>query len=182
MKNYLKNRKLIEVKCNNPKCGQMCMKPNSEYLRNIKLNRKMFCSRSCSISVASTNRSRTINSYNISKHLNTNRDEFTPFRKLLSSCKKRFKECNLTLEYIKSIWDKQNGICPYTGFKMEFRYYSKKNKGISLNMLQASIDRIDPSKGYIEGNIEFVCVPINYLKASFSKEKTLEFLNNFKST
>lgn len=40
---------------------------------------------------------------------------------------------------------------------------------------QASLDRIDSSKGYIEGNVEFVCLAVNYAKNGFSKEQMIEF-------
>jgi hypothetical protein len=48
-------------------------------------------------------------------------------------------------------------------------------------MTKASLDRIDSTKGYIKGNVEFVCLAINYAKNKFSKEDTLTFLNEIKA-
>lgn len=42
--------------------------------------------------------------------------------------------------------------------------------------MKASLDRIDSSKGYIEGNVEFVCSAINLAKNNFSKEAMVSFL------
>lgn len=41
---------------------------------------------------------------------------------------------------------------------------------------RASLDRIDSSKGYIKGNVQFVATPINYLKGTMSDETTKAYL------
>lgn len=78
---------------------------------------------------------------------------------------------DITPEYLKQLWDSQHGICPYTGFDMELI-------GNSLN--QASLDRIDSTKGYIKGNVEFVCLFINLAKNKFPKEDVQEFIERLK--
>ena len=40
---------------------------------------------------------------------------------------------------------------------------------------QASIDRIDPSKGYSPDNIEFVCLAVNYAKNGYGKDEMMKF-------
>ena len=45
MKKYKQNRKLITVICDN--CNINFEKPVSEYNRNLKLNRKNYCCKSC---------------------------------------------------------------------------------------------------------------------------------------
>jgi hypothetical protein len=59
------------------------------------------------------------------------------------------------------------------------RSNSRKNIIKKCSIL-ASLDRIDSSKGYIEGNIEFVCLAINYAKNGFSKEETQNFIKMIK--
>jgi len=44
-------------------------------------------------------------------------------------------------------------------------------------LLQASLDRIDSSIGYIEGNVEFVCLFINLSKNSFSRQEFTTTIN-----
>ncbi len=116
------------------------------------------------------------------------KDEFTPFRFFLANARKRTKkrnvkliECNLNLLYLKQLWEKQGGICPYTGIKMELAEVSNKRTRINMNPAQASLDRIDSSKGYIKGNVEYVCVSINYAKNGFTKEKILDFINKIRN-
>lgn len=42
--------------------------------------------------------------------------------------------------------------------------------------IRASLDRIDSSKPYEVGNIQFISTPINYMKNSMSDEQTREYL------
>ena len=85
---------------------------------------------------------------------------------------------NLTLEDIKNQWDEQNGICPYTNFNLKLY----KPKETCEYHLRASLDRIDSSKGYVKGNIEFISLPINYLKSDqLSKNEVFELLTRISS-
>lgn len=107
-------------------------------------------------------------------------DEFSPFRIFLAHIRDRKKynnykhEVNIDLPYLKKIWKKQNGICPYTGIEMIL--YPTCDQRKIKNPVQASLDRIDSSKGYIKGNVEFVCLAINYAKNGFTKEEFMNFL------
>jgi len=173
MLKYKQNRKLISIKCDT--CLIDFEKPLSEYNRNLKLNRKNFCSRSC-CGKNSLNLSHLKNvksSYDISQHSANQSDEFTGFRYYFRNAKGRFKDFNLTLEDIKNQWEIQKGKCPYTNFNL-ILYKPKEEHPYHL---RASLDRIDSSKGYTKENIEFVSLPINYLKSDqLTKEKTLELL------
>ena len=174
IKKYKENRKLTTFIC--PNCGQEADKPTTEYNRNVKLGRNSFCSRSCSVTYGNKHRS-----YNKSEekveHLksisNNHRDEYTPFRYTLRNAKKRFKEFDLDLEYLKEIWEKQKGICPYTKIKLLLPEYKTPVKDARI---RASLDRIDSSKGYIKGNVQFISTSINYMKNELSHEETIEFL------
>ena len=87
---------------------------------------------------------------------------------------------NLTLEYLSELWDKQQGICPYTGLKMILKENcTAYNRGIATPY-QASIDRIDSRFGYIQGNVEFVCLAANYAKNFFAKQEMLDFFKQIK--
>lgn len=170
MKKYLINRKVSEIECF--QCKQKCLKPITEINRNIKLNRKLFCSRKCSIVYGNINFSNRLR-YDISKHSDNRKSN--KFSIYLKNVKNRHKDFSLELTDLENQWNLQKGICPYSGISMILKT-NKKSKAI-LN--QASLDRIDSSKGYIKNNIEFVCLGINYLKSTFTKLEVLEFLNNF---
>ena len=63
-------------------------------------------------------------------------------------------EFNISKDYAYGVYVSQNGLCALTGIPIEFK--SKHST--------ASMDRIDSSKGYIEGNIQWVHVDINKIK------------------
>lgn len=81
-------------------------------------------------------------------------------------------EFNIDEEYIKEIWEKQNGRCYYTG--IEFNTNDKYSN--------PSIDRIDSSKGYIKGNICICTSIVNKAKSDLSinefKKMIIDLYNN----
>lgn len=106
----------------------------------------------------------------------TRRDLNTPFRRMFYRAyhtKNKRKECSITLDDVRNQWEKQKGICPYTGLKMILPTTSKR--AIYCPRM-ASIDRIDSSKPYEKNNIQIVCVSMNYAKNSFSDLETKEFI------
>lgn len=97
-----------------------------------------------------------------------------PFNYYIRNCKRRHQhDFNLTLNDLKEIWDNQQGICPYSKVKLHLNTHSLRNPDIRFN---ASLDRIDSSKGYIKGNVQFVSTVINYMKSTMSHNHTIEFL------
>lgn len=161
------NRKLINIKCDF--CGNYFDKPLSEYNRNLNLKRHNFCCRSCSIKY---NNKYCRKKFNISNLINNNRnDEYTSFRYYYRNAKKRYKTFNLTLDYLKELWEQQKGICPYTGLKLNLATYTKNHNN---PIYTASLDRIDSSKGYEIGNVQFISTAINYMKNTMSHEDTIK--------
>lgn len=186
-------KKIIELKC---KCCQKSFnQPKKEYDRQTKRGRTNFyCSRSCAAmkneSLIKNKNFAKENPDFISKALIefknkypnkkwTRVDEFTPFKYFIRKAKTRNKEkgsllTNLSVQYLKKLFEFQKGICPYTGIKMELRD-TTNNLHLKKSIIQASLDRTDSSQGYIEGNVEFVCLGVNYAKNGFSKQETMDF-------
>lgn len=81
----------------------------------------------------------------------------------------------LTPEYLREIWESQQGLCTYTGIPLELLSERQRSRA-PKTLNRASLDRIDPSKGYIPGNVEFVCLFINWGKNKFSKPEVIAFL------
>ena len=179
MLKYKQNRKLTTVKCDF--CGIDVEKPLSEVNRNRKFNKHLFCSRSCSIRFNCANRTEKMtahsNSIKNKEHLlkvslTYNLYEMYPekrFSYYLRNCRKRFKECTLTLEDLQNQWDKQNGICPYSGIKLQIASYTKNHNNF---IYTASVDRIDSNQGYAPENIQFVSTAINLMKSTMSDLET----------
>jgi len=83
-------------------------------------------------------------------------------RSLHISAAKRGLSFSITSEYLYSVWEKQSGCCAYTGIPLE------------LGTGEASVDRIDSSKGYIEGNVQWVLTKVNRMKWDSSEKEFLE--------
>lgn len=140
---------LVTVSCDN--CGKLFDRvPNQ-----LKFNGK-FCSRSCATMV---NRPKKL-------------DDFSPFRKFIRSAKNRNKGFCITEQYLKSVWDSQRGTCPISGVSLSLRLY--KDSG-EANPNQASIDRIDSSLGYVEGNVRFVSLIANVARSNWSDADLIDF-------
>jgi len=61
---------------------------------------------------------------------------------------------------------KQNGLCAISGLNM----YRDRDKHAPF---APSIDRINPKKGYVEGNCQLVCYIVNCAKNQFSMDELL---------
>lgn len=84
-------------------------------------------------------------------------------------------DCDLTADDLKRLFERQGGRCGYTHRELElFTKKSRKSRdevnqdGRVLdcyhNSRKASIDRIDPSKGYTRDNVHFVALHVNLAK------------------
>lgn len=79
-------------------------------------------------------------------------------------------EYDITPEYIWNIFINQKRKCIFSGQKLIFVSNHRHDKSKQT----ASLDRIDSSKGYIEGNVQWVHKDINKMKCKFSNK---EFYN-----
>lgn len=84
------------------------------------------------------------------------------FNRIKSKSMIRKIEFNLTIEYLWNLYITQNRKCAITGSELP-------------NILEASLDRIDSSKGYIEGNVQWVTVQANKCKHVLSMSELYEF-------
>lgn len=87
----------------------------------------------------------------------------------VKGAKDRNLDFNITIQYAWSIYIKQNRLCALTG---EPIFFPKTRKQKSLST--ASLDRIDSSKGYIEGNIQWVHKDVNKIKWNLPENKLFE--------
>ncbi len=77
---------------------------------------------------------------------------------------------NITPEYVWNLFIKQNKECSLTGQKLCFvKNYFKDSKNQT-----ASLDRIDSTKGYIEGNVQWVHKKINFIKMHLPQDEFIE--------
>ena len=164
-------------------CRTEFEKRTADYNRTDKLGKKHFCSLKCSAIYRNKNLSdeqrkaagRRLNSF----PRRTREDCYSPFREFIRRCKsiERIKDYgipDIDLIYLKTLWETQNGICPYSGIQMILpKNLADYNRIHSPK--KARLDRIDSKRGYIKGNVEFVCSSINLAKNSFTRDEMKEF-------
>lgn len=78
---------------------------------------------------------------------------------------------DITSEYLAELYTKQNGKCALTGLPIEASITNTRNRG---RVWTASVDRIDSSKGYIEGNVQWLHKDINRMKWDLDTDKFIE--------
>jgi hypothetical protein len=185
-------RKKSLVVC--PVCNKEYLKDDSEINRNFRLNRKSYCSQKCAGHDSYLNNKESINSYlysednlkhlkklNVENSTRADKNKYTNFRYYLRYSVKKRQECTIDLDYLVNLWEKQGGKCPYTNIDLKLKRFDSK-ADFDNPFIQASLDRIDSSKGYIPGNVEFVSLGINFMKNKFSKQSVLDFLELIKKS
>lgn len=181
-----KHKRWVSVKCENPNCGKLFKQYKGEYNRSLKLGRKHYCCLSCYGKADGykafknvDSKTRKKNEENIKNYCGNLRDLLTPFRYFIKTMRNKDRSSlwhnDIDAAYLREMWKKQKGICPYTGLKMQLPVSTRGFKGGRRNINSASIDRIDSSVGYIKSNIQFVCCAFNYAKNDFSHDEMVIF-------
>lgn len=67
---------------------------------------------------------------------------------------------SITRDDLVKLWDKQKGLCSYTGWEMSTQ---------TKNQRLVSIERIDNSLGYVDGNLILVCWCANRARNTMTK-------------
>lgn len=80
----------------------------------------------------------------------------------IKSAKQRHLAWEVTGDYLAELLIAQDFKCALSGIEIEAKN-ARKNT--------ASLDRIDSTKGYTVGNLQWVYAPINMMKQSFSQEE-----------
>ena len=86
------------------------------------------------------------------------------------SAKHRGLEFDLTIEHLEDVWEHQQGLCYYTGTTLILPQDSRSRPTTS----NASIDRKDSSRGYVDGNVQWVTKEINFMKMSLSEDRFID--------
>lgn len=78
------------------------------------------------------------------------------------SAKERRRPFEITIQYAWELYEKQDRRCKLSCLPIKFPSYSQASDGT------ASLDRIDSTKGYVEGNVQWVHKDINMMKQDHS--------------
>lgn len=100
------------------------------------------------------------------KHLMLTKNiSLTHYNKIQRQAELRGIKFDVTPQYLESIF---NGVCYFSGIEINIGTYSR-SKGVS-DLGNASLDRLDSNKGYIENNVVWVYKPINVMKHTLTKD------------
>lgn len=161
------SRPTIKVSCH--QCDQPFDKDRREYNRQKKSGRThFFCGRSCSAVYKNTlmpSDAQHLRSY---RRKPSRHSEFLYYvRKAMSR-----RGDNIDVEYVAGLWKSQANTCAFTGLTLELNKPGTKQ---DLRFL-ASLDRLDSSRPYERGNLQFVSASLNLAKSDMSNESFVEFL------
>lgn len=90
------------------------------------------------------------------------------FQSLRRGAESRNLKFEIDIEYIWKLFIKQNQRCALSGELLKFKSRSIVADGT------ASLDRIDSTKGYVKGNLQWVTQEINYMKQSLHNRDFLK--------
>lgn len=153
-------------------CDKPFEKVAREHRRQLKKGKTHFyCRQSCQVSAGNKMSPRGDGSGLVADN---RRDALTPFRWYILRARQRKHTYDIDAAYLLVLWEHQGGVCAFTGWELRL---PKSTVGWSAghHPANASLDRIDCSKGYVEGNVRFISVMANYARNQFTDEQVLEF-------
>ena len=86
----------------------------------------------------------------------------TQFGRIKRGAENRNIRFNVSIDYLWKLWELQKGCCAITGDPIE-------------TIRKASLDRIDSSKGYEEGNVQWVTYRANVSKHTMTMDELYDF-------
>jgi hypothetical protein len=98
----------------------------------------------------------------------------TYFNHIEKDARKRNLQLDITCEYIWDLFVKQNRKCALSGEELKFGTYAKIKKRPEREQT-ASLDRIDSSKGYVMGNVQWVHKRVNFMKQQTNQDEFISW-------
>lgn len=83
----------------------------------------------------------------------------------------------LSYDDLQELWDRQAGLCYFTGQAMNTAKSTKDVRSRRNDPMQVSLDRLNSDGGYVKGNVALVCWWINRAKWKYGEEEFKALLN-----
>jgi len=94
--------------------------------------------------------------------------------RIKAQAQRRFMDFEVSEEYLLEVFDLQKKKCKLSGVDIRFAdNYSEWIQGESTT----SLDRIDSTKGYIEGNVQWLHKSVNIMKQSMTDQEFISWCN-----
>jgi hypothetical protein len=74
-------------------------------------------------------------------------------------------ETDVTDDYLYDLFQKQNGLCKYSGIPLKIQ---------TKHLATLSLDKIVPEKGYMKGNVQWVCWAVNRAKGELDEKEFIQ--------
>ena len=99
------------------------------------------------------------------------------FGSVSQSAKSRGIDFGLTIKEVDKLICEQKFKCAYTGLDITFSQVQSGSNYDRVVEQTASLDRLDSSKGYFIGNVQFVHKSVNLMKWDLTEKRFLETIN-----
>lgn len=113
----------------------------------------------------------------ITKRYRLKQAKTKPFLLLFNTAKgnsrRQKREFTIIKADVSNLWNKQKGLCYYTGRPMKFELCCNDS---------CSLDRIDSSKGYVKDNIVLCQRQVNIMKNDASVDELIQFCKDILKT
>jgi len=97
------------------------------------------------------------------------------YSRIKTNAKNRNISFSVSIEYLYDLFKKQNGKCNYTGEQICLPINVRQLRG-KENENVASLDRIDNDRGYEDGNVQWVCKRVNYMKHTMQDDYFMSWI------
>lgn len=145
-------------------CGEM-LSANSEHFYQTKSGSLSSECRSCFRLRSSKNQKIRHHTGGVDYHLSY------IMRGVRYRARKSNVECEIDAEFLNVLLKKQDGCCAISGITLTF----EKGQGhISTN---ASVDRINPTRGYTSDNVQLVAHQVNTMKSNLNLSELITWCN-----
>lgn len=84
-----------------------------------------------------------------------------------SECRKTGAKFDIDINYLRDVYERQNGLCVYSKVQLEFG---------TNNLRSASLERVDSTLGYVRGNVVLASKAMNWAKNNSTEADFLTFL------
>jgi hypothetical protein len=102
--------------------------------------------------------------------------EITGFQysRIRTNARDRDLPFDVSIQYLWELFEQQGRRCALSGRELVFKDYRTEARVNGKTKMTASLDRIDSSKGYVIGNVQWVHKDINQMKWQFTQEYFIE--------
>jgi len=183
---FHKNKNLPDGHCNQCKeCRQECSK-NANYKVSVTEKKCSMCLKTKAadkFSKSKHNKSGLQNACKECDHIkmvkyyeNGGIDKFfiALFRDLKHNAERRKIQVDITIDDLKELFSKQNGLCALSKDVMTWDKYTTNNQRMK-NFKNISVDRIDPKGTYAKDNIQLLCSQVNQMKWDLTQTEFITF-------